>query len=135
MDSYGIYHKYTTAYNPRCNAICERSHFTLNEHLRCVGDDEWIGKLQAIAFAMRANNHSGLDKIPANIVFGKEMVPPFLQKYADTSVSYKRKNQKLRDLMRENKGRIEFDYSVGHLVLLKNLPKRRKCDPQMAWSF
>ena len=59
------------------------------------------------ANCMRANYHSALDKCPANSVFGKEMVLPYLQEYADTSVSYKRKNQKLKDMMRENKGRIK----------------------------
>ena len=37
--------------------------------------------------------------------------------------------------MRENKGRIEFVYSVGQLVLLKNLPKRRKLDPEGLGPF
>ena len=74
LNSYGIKHTYTTTYHPRCNSICERSHYTISEHLRVSGINNWHLKLPAIAWYMRSNHHSAIGTSPGALVYGRDMI-------------------------------------------------------------
>ena len=95
---------YTTTYNPRCKSICERMHVTMNEHLRCVGLDDWHLKLPAVAWFMRTNYHNAIGTSPGALVFGRGMI---LENQVEINlyVSERRKRQ-LKDLKRDNRVRI-----------------------------
>ena len=127
MESYGIKHKYTTAYNPQTNGICERMHYTLNEILRCIGEEDWVSKLDGIAFALRANYHTALEKSPSEAIFGMKMILPYVNKQI-LEWTKSRTAQRMRDVEKENKNRIDYNYKIGELVLKKNSRKAGKFD-------
>ena len=120
LESFGIKHQYTTAYNPQCNSICERAHSTLNDHIRCVGIDNWHTKLQPIAWSMRSMHHTSLGTTPGNLVFHRDMI--LVPKVQSHPANNKRKKS---DLDKQNSSRIQHNYEPGQLVLVNN-PKAPK---------
>ncbi len=123
--SYGIKHKYTTTYNLQCNSIIERSHSTINEYLRCLGIDQWHTKIQAIAWFMRSTFSKVLRATPGQVVFNRDNYKNDDKTIPSTTTV----NTKAKDLERENKNRIAYNYKVDDLVLISNPRKNSKFVP------
>ena len=124
LDSYGIRHTYTTTYNPQCNSICERAHYTINEHLRCIGIDDWHKKLPAVAWYMRASYHSAIGTSPGALIYGRDMIMQNAAVATFTDDARIRRQQ--QDLERTNRGRVDYEYRIGDLVLIENPRKTHK---------
>ncbi len=71
----GIQRAYTTSYEARTNAVCERSHLTVNSMLaKCVKDNQrdWSDHLQYVAFCYNASRHESTQYTPYFLVHGDE---------------------------------------------------------------
>ena len=107
---YGIKHTYTTTYNPQCNSICERMHSTMNDHLRCIGLEDWHKTLPAVAWFLRANFHNGIGTSPGALVYGRDMI---IQNKNEAQLNDEaRRVRQEKDLERENKGRVDYKYRL-----------------------
>ena len=125
-DSYGIKRKPTSVKNPQANAILERVHQVLMNMLRTAEldmadsvDPEDISTfLNDAAWAIRSTYHTVLKASPGAVIFGRDMLfdIPYLADW--TKIGEHR--QKLTDLntLRENKGRVDYDYQVNEKVLI-----------------
>ena len=93
-------------------------------------NDPWSGFLSSVAWALRSTTHSTIDAIPAELVFGRDMILPAAFAADWESIRAKRQSQKSKDNKRKNKGvRLDYDYSVGDRVLtLDPISKRRKLE-------
>ena len=67
----------TTAYNPACNGLVERSHRTLKASLtsRCAGGD-WYFHLPWVLLGLRTSPKEGLRVSPAEMVYGEALAVP-----------------------------------------------------------
>ena len=67
----------TTAYNPACNGIVERSHRTMKAALtaRCAGCD-WFYHLPWVMLGLRTCPKDGLNASPAEMVYGEPLAVP-----------------------------------------------------------
>ena len=67
----------TTAYNPACNGLVERSHRTLKSALvsRCAGND-WYFHLPWILLGLRTCPKEGINVSPSEMVFGETLAVP-----------------------------------------------------------
>ena len=84
--------------------------------------------LASIAWAVRASYNSATDATPAQLVFGRDML--FNIKALINWKELSLKKQKLVDKanLRENRNRVDYDYTVGHKVYIKNDGVQRKMD-------
>ncbi len=48
--------------------------------IRCLGEKNWVDKMDTIAFGLRATYHTAIGKSPAELVFGTKMVLPYINK-------------------------------------------------------
>ena len=137
ISTYEIIPKPITTKNPQANDVVERMHGTLGDMLRTfeldkqVFDekDPWTGFLSSIAWAMRSTIHSTIDATPAELVFGRDMILPTAFTADWESIRAKRQSQIIKDNKRENKGRLDYNYSVGDRILtLDPISKRRKLE-------
>ena len=81
-EDYGITTKPITVRNPQANAIVERIHqvianmiptFELEDNY-LDENDPWKGILSATAFAIHLKYHTTLQKLPGQLVFGRDMI-------------------------------------------------------------
>ena len=131
--SYGVKPKPTTIKNPTANAIVERIHQTIGDSLRAqnldgqnVAQEDIHHILQATAFGLRAAHHSALMASPAQVTFGRDML---INSFFITNWRYIhsiRKQQIIRNNIRENKSRLEHDYKVGDKVYVMDWDVKRK---------
>jgi len=71
----GVQRAYTTSYQARTNAVCERSHSTVNSMLaKCVQDNQkdWSDHLAYVAFCYNASVHESTQYTPHFLVHGEE---------------------------------------------------------------
>ena len=71
----GVTRVFTTAYQPRTNTVCERSHATVNSMLaKCVDDDhrDWDERLPQVAFCYNASTHESTQFSPFFLMHGME---------------------------------------------------------------
>ena len=73
----GIARCFTTSYQPCTNAVCERSHATVNSMLaKCVSDNhrDWDGyrRLPQVAFCYNASVHESIKYTPSFLMHGSE---------------------------------------------------------------
>jgi len=125
-DSYRLVRKPTTIKNPQANAVLERIHAVVANMMRTSGLEncdaivpEMIDNfLTNVGWAIRSTYHTVLKTTPGAAVFGRDMLfdIPFLADW--TKIGRRRQALVDRDNRRENKRRIDFDYAVGHKVLL-----------------
>ena len=81
-NDYGIKGKPITVRNPQANAIVERIHQVIGNIIRTFELEEnyleesnpWKGILSATAFAVRSTYHTTLQKLPGQLVFGRDMI-------------------------------------------------------------
>ena len=127
-EDYGITQKLISTRNPQANAILERVHQTIGNMFRTrqihkieLDEDEpWSGTLAAIAFSVRATVHTTLQHSPMHLVFGRD---PFLniRHEVDWRLVNKRRQDRIKkNNVKENKKRIEHEYSIGDKILIKN---------------
>ena len=124
---YGVKGKHTTVKNPQVNAIVECVHQTIGNMIRTFElednyldeDDPWKGLLAAAAFAVRATIHTTLQKTPAQLVFGRDMILN-INHLANWEYIKQRKQTLInKNNERENSKRRPHHYTEGDLVLLK----------------
>ena len=124
---YGITRKPITVRNPQANAIVERVHQTIGNMIRTFElennyleeDDPWKGILAATAFAVRATIHTTLQKTPAQLVFGRDMILN-VQHIANWEYIKQRKQTLInKNNNLENLKRKPYKYHEGDKVLLK----------------
>ena len=71
----GVQRAYTTTYQARTNAVCERSHLTVNSMLaKCVAENQkdWSEHLAYVAFCYNAAVHESTQFTPYFLVHGEE---------------------------------------------------------------
>jgi len=71
----GVARCFTTAYQARTNAVCERSHATVNSMLsKCVADNQkdWSDHLSNVAFCYNASTHETTKYSPFFLLHGFE---------------------------------------------------------------
>ena len=125
--NYGVRGKPITVRNPQANAIVERVHQTIGNMIRTFEleenyldeDDPWKGILCATAFAIRATLHTTLQKTPAQLVFGRDMILNINHVANWEHIKQRKQNLINKNNQRENSKRIPYTYMVGDKVLLK----------------
>jgi len=124
---YGVKGKPITVRNPQANAIVERVHQTIGNMVRTFElgkfyldeDDPWKGILSATAFAVRATIHTTLQKTPAQLIFGRDMI--LNVNHVANWEHIKQRKQRLieKNNKHENAKRLPHSYKEGDKVLLK----------------
>ena len=149
---YGIEQSFTSPYNPRGNAFCERFNRTLFGLLKTLKSEEkadWPSYLPALVFAYNATPHASTGYQPYQFMFGHRAPAPCdnwlgLRTYNDdksiTRIDWV--NQQLEQLLHANKrvqknikatnaknrkaaGGKDLVIPVGNLVLLRDHPEGR----------
>jgi hypothetical protein len=92
--------------------------------------DPWGEILSSIAWAIRASYHSTLGATPAQLVFGRDMIFNMKTIIDWRTITARKQKQILKDNLRENKGRIDHQYSVGDKVYLHPTGIQRKLETQ-----
>ena len=124
---HGVKEKPITVRNPQANTIVERVHQTIGNMVRTFEpennfldkDDPWKGTLSAVAFAVRATIHITLQKTPAQLVFGRDMI--LNVNHVANWEHIKQRKQALvnKTNERENSKRLTTKCEEGDLVLVK----------------
>ena len=149
---YGVEQSFTSPYNPRGNAFCERFNRTLFGLLKTLKSEEkadWPSHLPALVFAYNATPHASTGYQPYQLMFGRRAPAPCdnwlgLRAYNDdksiTRVDWV--DQQLEQLLHANKraqknikatnaknrkaaGGKDLIIPVGNLVLLRDHPEGR----------
>jgi hypothetical protein len=119
--------KPSNSWNPQSNAILERVHQVLGDCLRTFDlnnadvdeNDPFEEFLTAAAYAIRSAHHTTLGCSPAQLVFGRDMFMP-VNFDADWDRIRSNKQQRInKNNERENKKRVDHQYSKGDLVTLE----------------
>ena len=144
LKDWAIKPKCTTVKNPQSNSPVERIHqvlknmFLTKKLKEQILDyiDPFFGEILAsIAWAVRASYNSATDATPAQLVFSRDMLFNLkaLINWKELSI----KKQKLVDKanLRENKNRIDYDYTVGQEIYIKNDGIQRKMDSPKQGPF
>jgi hypothetical protein len=109
----------TSIKNPQANAPVERIHQVLG-HMFLTKDlnsqifdyiDPWGEILSSIAWAVRASHHTTLDKSPAQLVFGRDMIFNFSTVVDWRTITLHKQKEVDRDNLRENSRRVNYDYA------------------------
>ena len=149
---YGVEQSFTSPYNPRGNAFCERFNRTLFGLLKTLKSEEkadWPSHLPALVFAYNATPHASTGYQPYQLMFGRRAPAPCdnwlgLRAYNDdksiTRIDWV--DQQLEQLLHANKraqknikatnaknrkaaGGKDLIIPVGNLVLLRDHPEGR----------
>ena len=149
---YGVEQSFTSPYNPRGNAFCERFNRTLFGLLKTLKSEEkadWPSHLPALVFAYNATPHASTGYQPYQLMFGRRAPAPCdnwlgLRAYNDdksiTRIDWV--DQQLEQLLHANKraqknikatnaknrkaaGGKDLVIPVGNLVLLRDHPEGR----------
>ena len=125
-DSYGIKRKPTSVKNPQANAILERVHQVLMTMLRTaeldmaatVTPSDIDTFLTNASWAIRSTYHTVLKASPGAAIFGRDMLfdIPFIADW--NKIRDYRQRQTDLNTARENKLRVDYDYTVGDKVLI-----------------
>ena len=128
----------TSIKNPQANAPVERIHQVLG-HMFLTKDlnsqvfdyiDPWGEILSSIAWAVRASHHTTLDKSPAQLVFGRDMIFNLSTVVDWRAITLRKQKQVDRDNLRENSRRVNYDYAEQDKVYVKPDGIYRKLDYQ-----
>jgi transposase InsO family protein len=126
-EDYGVKAKPITVRNPQANAIVERVHQVIGNIIRSFEletnyldeVDPWKGILSATAFAVRSTFHTTLQNSPGQLVFGRDMILNIKHTANWDYIRQRKQNLIDKNNKRENSKRIEHQYKLGQLVLLK----------------
>ena len=143
LKDWAIKPKCTTVKNPQANSHVERIHQVLKNmfltkklKVQILDYIDPFGEiLPSIAWAVRASYNSATDTTPAQLVFGRDMLFNLkaLINWKELSI----KKQKLVDKanLRENRNRIDYDYTIGQENYIKNDGVQRKMDSPKQGPF
>ena len=107
----------------------------------------WGSILSSIAWAVRSSHHSTLGHIPAQLVFGRDMIFNLRTVANWKEISHRKQRQVDLDHLRSNKSRVDFDYQPGQQVYITRDGIFRKlegpklgpfpiCDPpHLTWNI
>jgi hypothetical protein len=130
--SYDITPKPTTVKNPTAQALVERLHLTLGDHIRTSiysmenWQDDLNHLLQSCAWAIRTTVPSNAPHNPSQLVFGIDMIFRQQTKVDWQLLKRQRRNQSIINNKKENKNRVPHEYKIGDLVLIVQKPYERK---------
>ncbi len=122
--SYDIKSKPTTVKNPTAQALVERLHLTLGDHLRTAiyNIDDWQDDvnhlIQACAWAIRTTNPSNSPYNPSQLAFGMDMIFRQHMKIDWQMLKMQRRRQAIANKHKENQTRIPHTYNIGDKVLI-----------------
>ena len=134
FNKYGIKPKITTVKNPQSNGVLERIHQTLGNMLRTKQFDmlpktetgQWDSILASIAWAVRSTVHTVLGATPGQLIYGRDMIYP-IEYVAEWDTLQQRRAKAIETAnKKENKSRVEYDYSIGDKILLDDREIQRK---------
>ena len=133
----------TTVENPRANAPVERVHQVIHNMLVTKELDQhtfdyidpWGEFLGSIAWAIRASYNTVTRATPAQLVFGRDMLFNLGTVVDWKTITERKRKQITEDNKRENKGRLDHDYSVGDKVYRIKRGVKRKLDPPKEGPF
>ena len=126
----GIENHQTSAYNPTANAICERMHKTVADHIRTLFrahppdnmtqvNDIVDTALASASFALRASVNRAMQVSPSAVVFRRDMILN-IPVIADLELLRNRRQLLIDERLRHaNLQRHSFDYQPGQQVLLR----------------
>lgn len=133
----------TTVENPQANAPVERVHQVI-QHMLATKDlenmeydfiDPWGEILSSVAWAIRASYHSILKASPGQLIYGQDMIFN-MNKVVDWKLIEANKQQQvIRDNIRENLKRVDYDYKVGDKVMLNIKGVQRKLSRKKKGPF
>ena len=126
LEDFSIRPTPTTIENPQANAVLERIHQVLGNMLRTKElqqynfnmDDPWTDILSHISWAIRSLYHTTLRATPGQLVFGRDMLLNIKFVANWNLINETKQRQVNRDNERENKSRIDHDFTVGEKVLV-----------------
>ena len=81
--------------------------------------DPWGEILSSVAWAVRALHHSNLNKTPAQLVFGRDMIINLSTVVDWKTLTMRKKAQVDQDNQQENTKRIKYDYAVGNQAYVR----------------
>ena len=122
--------------NPQANAPIERVHQVLN-HIFLTKNlnsqifdyiDPWGEILNSIAWVVWASHHTTLDKTPAQLMFGRDMIFNLSTVIDWRAITLHKQKQVDRDNLRENARRITHDYTEQDKVYVPCDGINRKLD-------
>ena len=126
LESYGIKSRITTVGNPLANAILKQVHQVLANMLRSTklmqnpikDASEFTAKLQSLQWAINSTYHTTLCALPAQLVFGHDMVMPttYLANWA--AIQHHHQLLSKYDNIRENSTCIPHEYHVNDRILI-----------------
>ena len=131
LQSRGIKHKATLAYNPTGNATCERIHREVNSGLRIYQGMKIDLALGNIQEDLRSFTHRSLNTTPLNIVFSRNKWNAMI-KYDQESLLARAEEtkQKLSQTDKDKANHIRREFSfIGRKVLIKALPGEKLQNP------
>jgi len=137
LQSYGIKPVPTTVRNPRSNGVVERVHLTMGDMLQMMtfrGAD-WFQDMQrsldAVAWAVHTTINPNIKYSPCHLAFNQDMI--FCQAIKVDWEAISNEPQRLVTVsnQRENRGRINKQYSPGDQILIVMDADERRGHPKM----
>ena len=125
LKDFDIKPKPTTVENPQGNSPVERIHQVIHDMIKTKELDKlifdyinpWGKVLSSVAWAIGALYHSTLQAIPAQLVFGRDMLFNMKKVINWRLITKNKRKQIACDNTRENTERIPYQYKVGDEVL------------------
>lgn len=122
-EALGIKVKYITPYNPTSNSICERVHSVLGNVIRINKGKDLDEILALTGDLLRSTYHSGIGMTPMKLIFNREKFNLKVKQPEKSEMLLKAiesaKNQALKNKERTNAKRIDIEFNVGDLVLIR----------------
>lgn len=149
----GVKKSHTSAYNPKCNGMVERSNRSILQILRCLCNEvsDWEDKLPLAVIAYNSRVHSSTGVTPSRLMFARDLSTkhsmfPFRNRYYDATTYAKKMeedyvkaheiiHQRLEDAGQRMKTYYDKraahrpQFQPGEEVLLRNAIRRSKLDP------
>ena len=153
LEVLGVKKSHTSAYNPKCNGMVERSNRSILQLLRCLCDEvsDWEEKLPFAVMSFNSHVHASTGVTPSRLMFARDLSggPRLLScrpKYYDISTYAKKLeaeyvrahefvHQRLEAMAQKAKtcydkrSAARKSLRVGEEVLLRNETRRTKLDP------
>jgi hypothetical protein len=137
LHSYGIKPVPTTVRNPRSNGVIERVHLTMGDMLRTMtfrGAD-WFQDMQrsldAVAWAVCTTISPNIKYSPCHLAFNQDMLFHQAVKVNWAATSKERQRLVAASNEKENKGRINKQYTPGDQVLIIMDADEHRSHPKM----